>query len=268
MKFMKAVFHTLVISIVMALVITGDGKCDTMTSISTFTIGPQMINTPQTVSSNVQLFDPSLGILNSVSVNLSGNIQISGSTIPYGYYDSSGNFVPLVSTVISTITQDFGGLFELSTYSTPIVGTAMGYGTYIPTLSSFSYDFTFNDVTDAAGFATYASTLFLPGTVSGVLDDFISSGISTGLLSATQTFTNISTVHGIEPLIQAMTVGTILQIDYDYTPVWDTENPPDIIDGVVIPPDGNPVPEPATMLLFGSGIAGLAGSRLRRKKRA
>ena len=29
---------------------------------------------------------------------------------------------------------------------------------------------------------------------------------------------------------------------------------------------GNPVPEPATILLFGSGLAGLAGSRLRRKK--
>ena len=29
----------------------------------------------------------------------------------------------------------------------------------------------------------------------------------------------------------------------------------------------DPIPEPATMLLFGTGIAGLAGSRLRRKKK-
>lgn len=33
------------------------------------------------------------------------------------------------------------------------------------------------------------------------------------------------------------------------------------------PPVENPVPEPATMLLFGAGIAGIAGLRLRKKNR-
>lgn len=33
------------------------------------------------------------------------------------------------------------------------------------------------------------------------------------------------------------------------------------------PAGNNPVPEPATMLLFGAGIAGIAGARLRKKNR-
>ena len=33
------------------------------------------------------------------------------------------------------------------------------------------------------------------------------------------------------------------------------------------PPETDPVPEPTTMLLFGMGIAGLAGTRLRRNKK-
>jgi len=43
-----------------------------------------------------------------------------------------------------------------------------------------------------------------------------------------------------------------------------------VIDNLIIASQesgGEPVPEPATMLLFGTGIAGLAGTRIRRKKK-
>lgn len=38
------------------------------------------------------------------------------------------------------------------------------------------------------------------------------------------------------------------------------------VDNLVFAETSSPVPEPATMILFGAGILGLAGSRLRRKK--
>ena len=48
---------------------------------------------------------------------------------------------------------------------------------------------------------------------------------------------------------------------------FETNDSTSISDFAVAGLDVSPIPEPATMLLFGTGIAGLVGSRLRRKKK-
>jgi len=44
----------------------------------------------------------------------------------------------------------------------------------------------------------------------------------------------------------------------NYTDTWNMN----------VAPGSEPVPEPTTMLLFGTGLAGLAGKKIRRKKKA
>jgi len=68
-----------------------------------------------------------------------------------------------------------------------------------------------------------------------------------------------------------------MNIDHNYTlmtSIWGSTNATghhqyemetNFNDSVCVPAS---VPEPTTMLLFGTGLAGLAGSRIRRKKKA
>ena len=75
-------------------------------------------------------------------------------------------------------------------------------------------------------------------------------------------------------LSDVLFTGYAYAFNYDgYPDVWSISNY-DCYQSYVFHPgvglwafkESSPVPEPATMLLFGTGIAGLAGSRLRRKK--
>lgn len=61
--------------------------------------------------------------------------------------------------------------------------------------------------------------------------------------------------------------GTDLTISFWGSGLQDISDESWQVTNLVVGTNSNPVPEPTTMLLFGTGLAGLAGSRLRKKKR-
>jgi len=201
-------------------------------------------------------FNPALGTLDAVNVSISGLLAINGITGLSYSYGSMGTIVPQPFQYQITVTQDFfglgGGLFE---FNTP---AEFYYGVYAPGYpsvpfayqTSFTYDFSFDELTDNFwGFdiPTTTGATIPPLQVIGNRENFVDTFAFLGQLQILQTLM----VTGAEPPISiaANVYGGFINIEYEYTPYQQT----------------SPVPEPSTLLLLGSGMAGLAVLRKRFK---
>jgi hypothetical protein len=185
-------------------------------------------------------FDPSLGTLLSVQVQLSGQI------VPLILSDATGVQEPLF------ITQSFTGFagkgFSTTSAATipgSIVSTAPGAPAIV--IAPYQDAFTFDAVTEAAGFAadSYGSIL------TAQLADFIAGGPSGDQILEFPTYQAfaLGATGAILP-----SISTFLQGGGTVTYAYELATP------------GAPVPEPAIWTVLLAGFA-LVGARMRRSMR-